>query len=218
NEQRTVSCRRGASLMRCIASLLLFALLLTACNSAAPTGAPPAGGAPGPAGAPPAAAPTTASAPAPTEIKLGSVLPLTGSFATSGKYFQQGYQMAIDEVNAAGGVDVGGKKLQVTLDLLDDGSNATTSRALVERLVTQDKVNALLGGYDTTLVQAQEAVPDQYKIPMVEGGGAASAIFSRGFKFIFGTLQTIDKLGTITMDFLKSEIDQGHLPKPSKIA
>ena len=42
------------------------------------------------------------------------------------------------------------------------------------------QVNFLLGGYDTTLVQAQQGVPDQYKIPMVEGGGAASAIFTRG--------------------------------------
>src|SRR5207249_11088025 len=135
-----------------------------------------------------------------------------------GKYFQQGYEMAVEEVNNSGGLDVAGKKMSVTLSLLDDGSNATTSRTLVERLVTQDKVTALLGGYDTTLVQAQQAVPDQYKIPMVEGGGAASAIFSRGNKYVFGTLQTIDLLGKITMDFLKSEVDQGHLPRPTKIA
>jgi branched-chain amino acid transport system substrate-binding protein len=61
-------------------------------------------------------------------------------------------------------------------------------------------------------------VPDQYKIPMVEGGGAASAIFTRGNKYLFGTLATIDDLGNITMDFLKYWIDQGKLPKPLKIA
>jgi branched-chain amino acid transport system substrate-binding protein len=152
------------------------------------------------------------------DLKLGAVLPLTGAQAAPGKYFQQGYEMAINEANAAGGIDVGGKKLRVGLTLYDDGTDGTKSRALVEKLVTQDKVNELLGGYDTPLVQAQSAVPDQYKIPMVEGGGAASAIFSRGYKYLFGTLQTIDKLGTITMDFLKNEADQGHLPKPSKIA
>jgi len=203
-------------------------MLLAACGGgAAPAGAPgastgpalpgrrPPPGAAGAASANPAGSAAAAGGP---EIKIGTVLPITGAFSASGKYFQQGYQMATDEVNGAGGVDVGGTKMKVTLDLLDDGSNVTNSRALVEKLVTQDKVNFLLGGYDTSLVEAQEPVPDQYKIPYVEGGGAASAIFSRGYKYVFGTLQTIDLLGKITMDFLQSEVDLGHLPKPSKIA
>src|SRR5438876_4404771 len=161
---------------------------------------------------------STQSAPAATEIKVGAVLPLTGAFSASGNYFQQAYQLATDEVNSSGGLDVGGKKLQVTLKVLDDGSDASKSRSLVEQLATQEKVNALLGGYDTTLVQAQQAVPDQYKIPMVEGGGAASAIFDRGNKYLFGTLATIDVLGDDTMQFLKYWLDQGKLPKPLKIA
>jgi branched-chain amino acid transport system substrate-binding protein len=165
-----------------------------------------------------ACTPAGVSAPTATEIKVGAVLPLTGAFAASGNYFQQAYQLATDEVNGAGGLDVGGKKLQVTLKILDDGSDTTKSRSLVEQLATQEKVNVLLGGYDTTLVQAQQGVPDQYKIPMVEGGGAASAIFTRGNKYLFGTLATIDDLGNITMDFLKYWIDQGKLPKPLKIA
>src|SRR5712691_1263217 len=237
--------RQELTVRKFMTSAAVFGLLLAACGGGAPAGAP--GASTGPGGAPPAKPSAAASAAAPAasggasakpaasagaqpaasgsvaaaagaDIKLGTVLPITGAFSASGKYFQQGYEMAINEANAAGGIDVGGKKMKIALDLLDDGSNATTSRSLVEKLVTQDKVNALLGGYDTTLVQAQEVVPDQYKIPMVEGGGAASAIFSRGFKYVFGTLQTIDKLGTITMDFLKSEVDQGHLPKPTKIA
>src|SRR4030081_264904 len=164
------------------------------------------------------AATSTQTAPLATEIKIGAVLPLTGAFSASGNYCQQAYQLAADEVNSAGGLDVAGKKLQVTLKILDDGSDTTKSRSLVEQLATQEKVNVLLGGYDTSLVQAQQGVPDQYKIPMVEGGGAASAIFTRGNKYLFGTLATIDDLGNITMDFLKYWIAQGKLPKPLKIA
>jgi branched-chain amino acid transport system substrate-binding protein len=163
----------------------------------------------------------TSAAPAaniPSEIKIGAVLPLTGSFNASGGYFKQGYELATKEVNDAGGLDIGGNKVKVTLSILDDGSNGTKSRSLVEQLVTQDKVTALLGGYDTGLVEAQQAVPDQYKIPMVEGGGAASAIFTRGNKYLFGTLATIDVLGDNTMAFLKNWIDAGKLPKPLKIA
>jgi branched-chain amino acid transport system substrate-binding protein len=157
-------------------------------------------------------------APAAGKIKLGAVLPLSGKFSASGKYFQQGYELAAEEVNQAGGLDVGGKKMTVELAILDDGSDPTKSRSLVEQLVTKDKVNALLGGYDTVLVQAQQAVPDQYKIPMVEGGGAASAIFDRGNKYLFGTLATIEDLGNNTMEFLKHWIERGKLPKPLKIA
>jgi branched-chain amino acid transport system substrate-binding protein len=152
------------------------------------------------------------------EIKIGTVLPLTGPFGSAGNYFKQGYTMAIDDVNKAGGLQVGSQKYHLTLIVLDDGSDGTRSRSLVEKLVTDQHVNFLLGGYDTSLVEAQEVVPDQYKIPYVEGGGAASAIFKRGYKYIFGTLATVYDLGTITMNFLAKQIAAGHLPKPLTIA
>ena len=152
------------------------------------------------------------------EIKIGTVLPLTGAFGASGNYFKQGYTMAIDDVNKAGGLAVGGQKYQVSLTVLDDGSDGTRSRSLVEKLVTDQHVNFLLGGYDTSLVEAQEVVPDQYKIPYVEGGGAASEIFKRGYKYVFGTLATVYDMGKITMDFIAYEISQGKLPKPVSLA
>ncbi|HET7264657.1 MAG TPA: amino acid ABC transporter substrate-binding protein [bacterium] len=152
------------------------------------------------------------------EIKIGTVLPLTGAFGSSGGYFKQGYTMAIDDVNKAGGLQVGGQKYHVTLIILDDGSDGTRSRSLVEKLVTDQHVNFLLGGYDTSLVEAQEVVPDQYKIPYVEGGGAASEIFKRGYKYIFGTLATVYDLGKITMEFVAAQQAAGKLPKPLTMA
>jgi branched-chain amino acid transport system substrate-binding protein len=152
------------------------------------------------------------------EIKIGSVLPLTGAFGASGNYFKQGYSMAIDDVNRAGGLQVGAQKYHINLIILDDGSDATRSRSLVEKLVTDQHVNFLLGGYDTVLVEAQEVVPDQYRIPYVEGGGAASEIFKRGYKYVFGTLATVYDMGKITMEFLAHEIGLHKLPKPSTIA
>jgi len=187
---------------------IVAAFVIAACGGAGTGGGATASGAPA----------TTAAAVAAGPIKIGAVLPLTGSFNASGKYFQQGYELATKEINDAGGLDVGGTKHQIALSILDDGSNGTKSRSLVEQLVTQEKVTALLGGYDTGLVEAQQAVPDQYKIPMVEGGGAASAIFTRGNKYLFGTLATIDVLGDNTVDFLKNWIDAGKLPKPLKMA
>jgi branched-chain amino acid transport system substrate-binding protein len=161
---------------------------------------------------------TTTGQPATSEIKIGAVLPLTGAFGASGNYFKQGYSMAIDDVNKAGGLQVGAAKYPITLIILDDSSDGTRSRSLVEKLVTDQHVNFLLGGYDTSLVQAQEVVPDQYKIPYVEGGGAASEIFKRGYKYIFGTLATIYDLAKITMDYLTVAADQYKLTKPLTIA
>jgi len=66
------------------------------------------------------------------EIKIGTVLPLTGAFGSSGGYFKQGYTMAIDDVNKAGGLQVGAQKYHVNLIILDDGSDGTRSRSLVE--------------------------------------------------------------------------------------
>jgi branched-chain amino acid transport system substrate-binding protein len=161
---------------------------------------------------------TTTGQPAASEIRIGSVLPLTGAFGSSGNYFKQGYGMAIDDVNKAGGLQVGTAKYPIALTILDDGSDGTRSRSLVEKLVTDQHVNFLLGGYDTSLVQAQEVVPDQYKIPYVEGGGAASEIFKRGYKYIFGTLATIYDMAKITMDYLATAADQYKLTKPLTIA
>lgn len=161
---------------------------------------------------------TTAGRPATSEIKIGAVLPLTGAFGASGNYFKQGYSMAIDDVNKAGGLQVGEAKYPITLRILDDGSDGTRSRSLVEKLVTDEHVNFLLGGYDTSLVEAQEVVPDQYKIPYVEGGGAASEIFKRGYKYIFGTLATVYDMAKITMDYLAAAMEQNKLTKPITIA
>jgi branched-chain amino acid transport system substrate-binding protein len=152
------------------------------------------------------------------EIKIGAVLPLTGAFGSSGNYFKQGYGMAIDDVNKSGGLQVGAEKYQIALTILDDGSDGTRSRSLVEKLVTDEHVNFLLGGYDTSLVEAQEVVPDQYKIPYVEGGGAASEIFKRGYTYVFGTLATVYDMGTLTMQYLAYAMDQHKITSPATIA
>ncbi|HZD69966.1 MAG TPA: ABC transporter substrate-binding protein, partial [Actinomycetes bacterium] len=60
---------------------------------------------------------------------------------------KQGYDLAIELVNKAGGVDVGGKKVPVELKLLDDTSDQAKAVNLAQRLITQDKVNFFLGTY-----------------------------------------------------------------------
>ena len=85
----------------------------------------------------------------PKEIILGAALPITGGQSREGGYFKKGYEMAVKEINDAGGVMVKqyGKKIPLKLIIYDDKSDNTTSVQLYEKLVAEDKVNALLGGY-----------------------------------------------------------------------
>jgi branched-chain amino acid transport system substrate-binding protein len=153
-----------------------------------------------------------------TEIVIGATLPLTGTEARIGGFFKEGYTLAFDEVNQAGGLQVGSKKLPVKLTLLDDTTTQATAVSLADRLINSDKVDFLLGTYSTAVVEAQTAVAEQNKMPYVNGGGAASQIYSRGYKYVFGALAPVELLGTTLMTWIDEQQKAGKLPKPSKIA
>jgi branched-chain amino acid transport system substrate-binding protein len=152
------------------------------------------------------------------EIVIGATLPLTGSESRSGGFYKEGYDLAFDEVNAAGGLDVGGKKRAVKLTLYDDTTNQATANSLADKLINSDKVDLMLGTYSTALVEAQSTIAEQNKMPYVNGGGAASHIYKRGYKYIFGSLSPVELLGTTLMNWIDEQQKAGKLPKPSKIA
>ena len=154
------------------------------------------------------------------EVVLGATLPLTGKEARAGLMFKNGYTLAVDELNAAGGVMVkaAGKKLPVRLEILDDKSDSTTAVQLAEHLVTVTGVHALLSTYETKLVLAQSVVPERQQIPYVTGGGAASEIFRRQFRWVFGLLSSVEAMAGTFADWLAAEQDAGRLAKPAKIA
>ncbi len=152
------------------------------------------------------------------EILIGATLPLTGSEARIGGFFKEGYDLAFEEVNAQGGIDVGGKKRPVKLQLYDDTTKQATAVSLADKLINSDKVDFLLGTYSTALVEAQTAVAEQNKMPYVNGGGAASEIYKRGYKYIFGALSPVELLGTTLMTWIDEQQKAGKLPRPSKIA
>src|SRR5664279_993731 len=104
--------------------------------------------------------PGTAAQP-PTKVSVGATLPLTGSEARIGGFFKEGYELAFEEVNKTGGLQVGRQKLPVSLNLLDDTSNQATAVSLADRLINSDKVDFLLGTYSSQLVEAQSTVAEQ---------------------------------------------------------
>ncbi|HXS42957.1 MAG TPA: amino acid ABC transporter substrate-binding protein [Stellaceae bacterium] len=146
-------------------------------------------------------------------ITLGSAVQLTGKDANTGRYYRDAYQMTIDKINEKGGITVGGKKYQLKLNILDNQSDTNLDVQLYTRLITRDKVDFLLGSYTSGVVLVDTSVAEKYEMPMVEGGGAASQIFSRGYKYIFGTLPPAE-------DYFSSTIAMmGQLnPKPKTVA
>ena len=146
-------------------------------------------------------------------ITLGSAVQLSGKDANTGRYYRDAYQLAIDKINAKGGVKVGGKTYMFKLDMLDNQSDTNLGVQLYTQLLTRDKVDFLLGSYSTSDVLVDSAVAEKYEMPFVQGGGASSQIFSRGYKYVFGTLpRAEDYFGTTIA--LMARLD----PKPKTVA
>ena len=151
-------------------------------------------------------------------IKIGATLPLTGAEARIGGFYKEGYEYAFEQQNKKGGVKVGDKTMKVELQLLDDTSTQSTAVNLADRLINSDKVNFLLGTYATNLVEAQSVVAEQNQIPYVNGGGAATAIYKRGYKWVFGLLAPVELLAESIMKWIDTQQKAGKLPKPATIA
>lgn len=146
-------------------------------------------------------------------IELGASVQVTGQFANTGRYYRDAYQFAVDKINAAGGVKIGTGKEKLTLKILDNQSDVNLSVRQYVQLVSQDKVNFLLGPFASDFALADSAIAEKYNIPMIQGGGASDQIFSRGYKYIFGTLPPAS-------DYFQSTLDlMGQLkPAPKTVA
>jgi branched-chain amino acid transport system substrate-binding protein len=147
------------------------------------------------------------------EIVLGASVQLTGPVANTGRYYKDAYQLAVDQINRKGGVQVGGKKYTLALKIYDNQSDVNLSVRQYTQLVSKDKVNFLLGPFASNFALADSAVSEKYQIPMVQGGGASDQIFSRGFKYVFGTLAPASNYFGSTIAMLKQ-----LKPAPAQIA
>ena len=77
-------------------------------------------------------------------ITLGSSISLTGKYATNGLHTQRGYDYAVDVINAAGGVKIGGKSYKLTVKYYDDESTPARGAQLAERLISRMALNICL--------------------------------------------------------------------------
>ena len=146
-------------------------------------------------------------------IKLGCAISFTGGESRTGKLYRDSYDMAVEQINKKGGVKVGSDTYQLKIVYYDDESDPTKSSKFVEKLVAEDKVDFLLGPYSSGITIPDSLVAQRYKVPMIEGGGASGKIFSRGNKYIFGTLPPAGQYFKSTLEMLKT-----FKPAPKTIA
>jgi branched-chain amino acid transport system substrate-binding protein len=121
--------------------------------------------------------PATAQGP----IRIGASLSLTGTYAKLGKNQHEGYQLCIKDLNARGGLL--GRK--VDLVVYDDQSMPATAVRLYEKLITEDKVDAVMGPYSSPVSEASANVTEKYKKVMVAPLAATTSVFKKGRKYIF---------------------------------
>lgn len=126
-------------------------------------------------------------------ITFGAALSLTGRTATEGRLVKEGYDIYVKHINARGGIVVGGKPYKVAIKYYDDQSDANTSAKLYEKLIVEDGIKLLLGPYSSGITFPASAVAEKYRVPMVVAHAAASAIYERGFKYLFATLTSVDQ-------------------------
>nr|WP_314902237.1 branched-chain amino acid ABC transporter substrate-binding protein [uncultured Deefgea sp.] len=177
-------------------SLIAAAVLsITACGKQEPK-APEAASVP--------AASVVEEAPAPaveiTVIKIGQAGPLTGNIAHLGKDNENGVKMAIDEINAAGGVDIGGKKLMIEMISEDDQADPKTATTVAQRFVDQ-KVNGVIGHLNSGTTIPASKIYNDAGIPQISPSATAVAYTAQGFKTAFRVMANDAQQGKVLGQF-----------------
>ena len=148
-------------------------------------------------------------------IKVGAVVPLTGRYAALGAQVRAGYEIGVEQINAGGGVSVGGKKMQIELIMLDDESDPTKTVARLETLATQGVV-AYLGGAGSDLHAAAASIADKNKIPYLGIAFALNSIHKQGLRYLFSPFPKSPDLAKETLALLDGSIPAGR--RPTKVA
>jgi branched-chain amino acid transport system substrate-binding protein len=134
-------------------------------------------------------------------ILIGVSQALTGDKSDPGTGIEHGYQVWVKEMNDAGGL----LGRTVALKEYDNQSLADTAVSQIERLVTVDKVNLLMGPFSSALTIPTSAIAEKYKMAFVEGAGGAPGVFDRQFKYTFFVQPGVaDKQADPFVDFILS--------------
>ncbi len=137
---------------------------------------------------------TAVSMAQPKTIKIGAIYPLSGNLATTGLDCKRGVEMAVEIINGKydlslpmakeeGLPNLGGAKFEVIFG--DSKGDPKNGMAEAERLVTQEKVAAVIGAYQSAVTKTASQATERLKIPFVNSDSTSPTLTERGFKYFF---------------------------------
>lgn len=148
----------------------------------------------------------------PNTIKIGVLLPLTGSTSIAGLKIQKGYQLAVEEINRAGGVKIGDRNIPFELKFADSEGKPDVGTSETERLINQEKVVAIAGCYESAVALPTTVKAEQYHTPYIVDSPVADQITERGLKYLFRISVKADFLAQKELEFLKAIQEQKGTP------
>lgn len=146
----------------------------------------------------------------PKEILIGSVHPITGPTAYDGLSIADGFLLAIEHKNAAGGIkSLGGAKMKVIL--LDTESKPKAGESATEKLI-QDGCIAISGAYNSPVTMVTTQVAERNGIPFLVTISVADEILERGFKYTFRVQPDSSNMSELTCKYARQLADQFKVP------
>lgn len=118
------------------------------------------------------------------KFRIGATVSETGHFATEIGPFRQLLEAWAEDLNAKGGIVVGGRRLPVALRIYDDRSDEATARRMYERLAVVDRVDLMLGPYSSPLTMAASTAAETHHVPFVAICANSPKIYTRGYQWI----------------------------------
>jgi branched-chain amino acid transport system substrate-binding protein len=148
------------------------------------------------------------------ELKIGGIGPLSGGGTAWGLAVQRGVEMAIDEVNKAGGLKVGEKTYQPKLIMYDDQYTAAGGRTAAERLINLDGVKYIIGPIGSPSALSVVPISNQAKVIVLSNGYAREILKNdSGSPYNFRAMNSNIEFGPEMVKWLRE-----HHPELKKVA
>jgi branched-chain amino acid transport system substrate-binding protein len=150
----------------------------------------------------------------PETIVIGATVPLTGRYAGGGAQVERGYTMAVEAINAEGGVFVEEFDRQIPLELvlLDDESDPVKTVSNLEDLFSNNEAVVYLGGFGSDLHAAAAAVAEVNGVPYLGVAFALWGVHQEGYQYLFSPFPKSPDLSTTVFEFLNATLEEGSRP------
>ena len=136
------------------------------------------------------------------KVTLGIVTSLTGPMAPPGKFQVNGFNLAAEELNAGGGIAVGGRRYPVELKIYDTRANPAEGASAMQRLATVDKVPVVLGELHSGVAAAEAPVAQDHGVPLILTVPTGPNLTEQGNRFLFRVNASNDQLNLALADFI----------------